>query len=202
MPLPFLADNTDDHAGGTGHDVPPAETHRLYAADEPWQRPYRPGPYRVAGAAILLVLASYLLIATLIDAAAGSTAGAETLLATALLMIAWALRSLRMGIWVSGRGLRRTGLFRTVTVEWRRVGRVRTAQQPVRWLAFPRTVQGQALLIERADGTELPALLTDHNADFLGRAESFDVAADAIEGWADAMAGKGSHGRRRRQGQA
>ena len=183
VPLPFLADNADT----TAHDVNPTDTHEHYAADQPWQRPYRPGPYRVAGAAMLLMLASYLLFATLIDAAAGSASGAGALLVAALLLVAWALRSLRMGIWVSGRGLRRTGLFRTVTVEWRRVGRVRTAQQPVRWLALPRTVQGQALVIERGDGTELPALLTDHNADFLGRPESFDIAADAIEGWADAL---------------
>ncbi|MBV9024515.1 MAG: hypothetical protein JO362_12165 [Streptomycetaceae bacterium] len=175
MPLPFLADNA-------GHDKPDAHGGH---AEGPWTRPYRPGPYRVAGAAMLLVLASYLLFGALIDAAAGSASGAGALLVAALLVITGALRSLHMGIWVSGRGLRRTGLFRTVTVEWQQVGRVHTAQQPVRWLALPRTVQGQALVIERTDGSELPTLLTDHNADFLGRAESFDIAADAIESWAD-----------------
>src|SRR2546427_7311512 len=100
VPLPFLADNADT----TAHDVNPTDAHEHYAADQPWQRPYRPGPYRVAGAAMLLMLASYLLFATLIDAAAGSASGAGALLVAALLLVAWALRSLRMGIWGSGRG--------------------------------------------------------------------------------------------------
>jgi hypothetical protein len=60
---------------------------------------------------------------------------------------------------------------------------VRTAQQPVRVLGLPRSVQGQALVISRRNGPLRP-IMTDHNADFLGRAEAFDVAADALEGWA------------------
>jgi hypothetical protein len=64
---------------------------------------------------------------------------------------------------------------------------VRTVQQPVRWLGLPRTVQGQALLLERrgrtADGA--PLLMSTHNLDFLGRTEAFDRAADSVEAWAD-----------------
>jgi hypothetical protein len=161
----------------------------LRAANAPtdpdcWRRPYRLGPWRVGAAAILLLTASYLLIAALIVTAAGSVPKGAAMLGGAVVVIAWALRTLRMGIWVSGRGLRRTGLLRTVTLPWAQVGAVRTAQQPVRWLGMPRTVQGQALVIQRARGEELPPLLTDHNADFLGRPTAFDIAADAVEGWA------------------
>jgi hypothetical protein len=42
---------------------------------------------------------------------------------------------------------------------------------------------GQALIITRKGGGSLRPMLTDHNADFLGRVEAFDIAADAIEGW-------------------
>ncbi|MGW1123338.1 hypothetical protein ACWD5B_40680, partial [Streptomyces tanashiensis] len=59
---------------------------------------------------------------------------------------------------------------------------VRTAQQRVRWLGLPRTVQGQALVLHRGGGVLL-LLNTDHNADFLSRVEAFDRAADTVEAW-------------------
>ncbi|MDF3294063.1 hypothetical protein [Streptomyces silvisoli] len=182
MPLSFLT------ADG-GHDQPSdaAPTARHHAArdsEDHWWRPYRPGPWRVAIASLLLVIASYLLFAGVIVAAAGGLTGAGLSVGTAVLVIAGALRSLRMGVWVSGRGLRQVGLLRTVTVPWGRVGAVRTAQQPVKWLALPRTVQGQALVLQAADGAEPRTLITDHNADFLGRSDAFDLAADVVEDWA------------------
>jgi hypothetical protein len=141
----------------------------------------------VAIAALALVLASYLLVAALIMAMASGVGTARWPLEAAALLIASALRFLRVGIWVRGRGLRQVGLFYTVTVPWHRVGTVRTAQQPVRWLGLPRTVQGQALVVTRADGTQLRTLLTDRSVDFIGRGDSFDIAADAIEGRAARM---------------
>ena len=53
------------------------------------------------------------------------------------------------------------------------------------WLGLPRTVQGQALIVVRLGGEAVPPLLTDSNADFLGRSEAFDRAADTIEAWDD-----------------
>jgi hypothetical protein len=148
--------------------------------DDAWRRLYLPGPLRVAVAALTLMLASYLLVAALIITMAGGPGASQWLAAAALLVVS-ALRFLRVGVWVSGRGLRQVGLFYTITVPWHRVGTVRTAQQPVRWLGLPRTVQGQALVVTRADGTRLRALLTDRSLDFIGRGEAFDLAADAIE---------------------
>ncbi|MGW5351725.1 hypothetical protein ACWERV_14620 [Streptomyces sp. NPDC004031] len=149
-----------------------------------WMRPYGVGPWRVGTAALALMLAAYLLFAALIMVAAQNTQGGAFCLLAALLVIAASLRMLRVGVWVSGRGLRQTSFFSTVTVPWRKVAAVRTAQQPVKVLGLPRTVQGQALIITRKSGDSLRPQFTDHNADFLGRAEAFDVAADAIEGWA------------------
>lgn len=177
MSLPYTSVTaaTDDLAAG--RPLPHLEQDR-------WVRPYRLGSWRVATAALALMLASYLMFAALIMAAAGDTQGAAVCLLVALAVIAGTLRLLRVGVWVSGKGLRQTGFFSTVTVPWRKVASVRTAQQPVRVLGLPRSVQGQALIIARKGGEPLRPQLTDHNADFLGRVEAFDMAADAIEGWA------------------
>jgi len=134
---------------------------------------------------VLLLLASYVLLSTLIIAVAGGPLSACASLAVGVLLIGLALRLLRVGVWVSAQGLRRVGLLGTTTLAWAEVGAVRTRQQPVRWLGLPRTVQGQAVSVERAaDGEPLRALVTDHSADFLGRREAFERAADVLEGWA------------------
>lgn len=179
MPLPFLTadrafEDTDDTA------LP-------FDDRDQWRRPYRPGPWRVGSGALLLLLASFVLVAAVIITFAGSLAGAAICAGFAVLIIASALRLLRMGTWVSARGLRRVGFLTTQTVPWAQIAAVRTAQQPVRWLGLPRTVQGQALILvrrdQRAEGQQ--PLLTDRNADFLARHEAFDRAADSIEVWAD-----------------
>lgn len=178
MSLPYrssTAVNDDEYA--TGRALP-------HAAQDRWLRPYRPGPWRVATAALALMLASYLLFAALLMAAAGGVQGAGVCLGVAVFAIVCTLRLLRVGVWLSGKGLRQVGYFHTVTVPWSKVTSVRTAQQPVRVLGLPLSMQGQALVITRRDGEPLWPLLTDHNADFLGRVEAFDMAADAVEGWA------------------
>lgn len=63
MPLPFLTADRDLDTGA-------AETAAL-PHDEPdhWRRPYRPGPWRVGAAAVLL-LASFVLLSAMIIAVA------------------------------------------------------------------------------------------------------------------------------------
>ncbi|GAA2454371.1 hypothetical protein ACFXPV_38810 [Streptomyces sp. NPDC059118] len=178
MPLPFLtADRAFD---ASAEDIAlPFDDH------DSWRRPYRPGPWRVAAAAFLLLLASFVLLAGMVIAFAGALAGAAVCVVVALVVIGCALRLLRVGAWVSRHGVRRVGFFTTVTVPWNRVTAVRTVQQPVKWLGFPRTVQGQALIVVRQGGEALGPLLTDSNADFLTRGEAFDRAADTVEAWGD-----------------
>jgi hypothetical protein len=178
VPLPFL---TADRAFETTDDVALPFDDR-----DRWRRPYRPGPWRVGAAAILLLLASYVLFAAVIIALTDSPSEAGVVLGIAVLVIAGALRLLRMGVWVSARGVRRVSFLFTRTVSWEQVVTVRTAQQPVRWLGLPRTVQGQALTVVRqgrSPEAEGP-LLTSHNADFLARGQAFDRAADSVEAWA------------------
>ncbi|MFE7774877.1 hypothetical protein ACFU5O_13405 [Streptomyces sp. NPDC057445] len=177
MPLPFLtADRAFDATAADDEVALPFDDHDL------WRRPYRPGPWRVAGAALFLLFASFVLIAAVIIAFAGALPGAGLCFGLASLVIAMALRLLRIGTWVSRHGLRYVGFFSTSTVAWEQVTALRTVQEPVRWLGLPRTVQGQALVLVREAGEPLP-LLTDHNADFLSRVEAFDRAADTIEAW-------------------
>lgn len=177
MPLPFLtADRAFD---ASVEDIALPDDH------DSWRRPYRPGPWRVAAAACLLLLASFILLAGVITAFAGAAAGAAVCLGLAGVVIGCALRLLRVGAWVSRHGVRRVGFFTTTTVPWNRVAAVRTVQQPVKWLGLPRTVQGQALIVVREGGGAIPPLLTDSNADFLARGAAFDRAADTVEAWGD-----------------
>lgn len=179
MPLPFL---TADRA----YDEAVDDQALPYQDRDRWRRPYRPGPWRVGAAAILLLLASYVLVAAVIISVAGTLPAGAVCFGVALLVIACALRLLRVGAWVSARGLRRVGFFGTRTAPWEQVVSARTIQQPVRWLGLPRTVQGQALVLVRKDRAPdaEPPLMTSHNADFLARSEAFDRAADTVEAWA------------------
>ncbi|MFJ6760111.1 PH domain-containing protein [Streptomyces sp. NPDC091273] len=180
MPLPFL---TADGASDADDD----DEVLAHADHDRWRRPYRPGPWRVAIAALLLLLSAFMLLATMIIAFAGAWGGAGVCLAAALTVVGSAVQTLRVGVWVSRTGLRRVGFFMTRTVKWSEIAEVRTVQQPVRWLGLPRTVQGQALTMSGRGGAELPVpvLLTDHSADFLSRAEAFDRAADTVGAWVD-----------------
>nr|WP_156701485.1 hypothetical protein [Streptomyces sp. Z38] len=180
VPLPFL---TADRAFVTTDDVA-----LPYDDRDRWRRPYRPGPWRVGAAAVLLLLASFVLFSSVVIAATATPASAATVFGFALVIVVAALRLLRMGVWVSARGLRHVALVSTRTTPWDQVAAVRTVQQPVRWLGLPRTVQGQALVMNRRGrSSDGPApLLTSHNADFLGRDPlAFDRAADTVEAWAD-----------------
>ena len=178
MPLPFL---TADRA----FDADAEDIALPFDDHDSWRRPYRPGPWRVAAAATLLLLASFVLLAAMIITFTGSLSGATACFVLAAVMIACALRLLRVGAWVSRHGVRRVGFFRTTTVQWKDTAAVRTVQQPVKWLGLPRTVQGQALLVVRRNGESLAPLVTDHNGDFLARAEAFERATDSIEAWGD-----------------
>ncbi|OKK20318.1 hypothetical protein AMK16_07355 [Streptomyces sp. CB00455] len=179
MPLSFLTADGVSSVDDDHDEVPaPADHNR-------WRRPYRPGPWRVAIAAVLLLLSAFMLLATMIVAFVGAWGGAAFCLLAALAVVGSAVQLLRAGVWVSPAGLRRVGFFGTRSIKWSEVGEVRTVQQPVRWLGLPRTVQGQALTVAGRDGARLPVLLTDHNADFLSRAEAFDRAADAVGAWAE-----------------
>lgn len=68
MSLPFRSVATVDDEYATGRPLP-------HDVQDRWMRPYRPGPWRVAIAALALMLAAYLLFAALIMVAAKSVQG-------------------------------------------------------------------------------------------------------------------------------
>lgn len=179
MPLPFL---TADRAFDAADDVALPFDDR-----ERSRRPYRPGPWRVGVAALVLLLSSYVLFAAVIIALTDSVSAAASVLVGGVVLVLCALRLLRVGVWVSSRGVRHVTFFTTRTTPWEQVADLRTVQQPVRWLGLPRTVQGQALVLARKGhgGGDAPVLLTTHGADFLARPEAFERAADAMEAWAE-----------------
>lgn len=110
MPLPFL---TADRAFDTADDVA-----LPYDDRDLWRRPYRPGPWRVGMAALMLLLASFVLFAAVIIAATGGLSSAGVVFGIAVVVILCALRMLRMGAWVSAHGVRQVGFFTTRTVAW------------------------------------------------------------------------------------
>lgn len=185
VPMPFLTADSDLQPSSD-----PAVVPLPYEDRGRWRRPYRPGSWRVARSALLLLLAAYLLISAVVIALAGTLAGAGVCVAMGSGVIIWALRMLRVGIWVSSHGLRQVGLFWTTTLRWSQVAAVHTVQQPVRWLGLPRSVQGQVLVVHRRDSEPLRALLTDHSADFLAKPEAFERAADVLEAWAEDYRGQ------------
>ncbi len=189
VPLPFLTADRTFEEGADDVALP-------YHDREVWRRPYRPGPWRVVLAALVLLLASFVLVAALVIGLAKNASGAFASVIFAALLIGGALRGLRMGAWVSARGVRRTGFLRTHTYPWGQVSAVRTVQQPVRVLGLPRSVQGQAVVLTSRRQSVAGPLLTDHSADFLSRAEGFERAADTLEAWADEYVTGEAAGRR------
>ncbi|MCD9145933.1 PH domain-containing protein [Streptomyces albireticuli] len=177
MPLPFLTATRDDAAPAG----PAPEAYLPYEDRSRRRRPYRVGPWRVGGAALVLLLASYVLFSALIIAVAGSLPGAGVCLAVAVLLIVAAVRLVHVGLWLSPEGLRQVRLLSSTVLPWSEVAEVRTAQQPVRWLGLPRTVQGQALVVVRTQGEPVVTVVTDHGADFLGGPERFAGAVAAVE---------------------
>ena len=180
--MPFLTADRELHSPSEPADVP-----LPYEDRGRWRRPYRPGSWRVARSAVLLLFAAFLLMTAVISTFAGSLRAAGACVVMGAVVIVCALRMLRVGIWVSSAGLRQVGLLWTTTLSWSQIAAVRTAQQPVRWLGLPRSVQGQALLVHRRDrdGGPLRVLLSDHSADFLAKPEAFERAADVLESWAE-----------------
>jgi hypothetical protein len=59
---------------------------------------------------------------------------------------------------------------------------VRSVPGPTRLLGTPVRVGGNAVFLVLSDGTDVETPLADRSADFLGRAEAYDMASSAVEG--------------------
>lgn len=87
----------------------------------------------------------------------------------------WALgcwRIARMGVYVSEYGVRVRGLFRSQTIPWRKIEHIRLheAAHRIGPVAIP---SGTTVLIERADGTDVPTSLWAQGVDFHNQPGAF-----------------------------
>jgi hypothetical protein len=153
-----------------------------------WSRLYRPGPWRTAGVAAVSLVACALAFVALVSMSAA--VGLFTRLVVSALGIAvvgavlwFGARVLAAGVYVTDHAVRLTGLRRHRILPWSEVVDVRRV--PARPRAFgigPRRDGTTVVMVDRA-GDDVATPLTSVSADFLGRAEAFDMAALGLERW-------------------
>lgn len=155
-----------------------------------WVRLYRPGPWRVAvmvPTALLLVLAMTVVVTAAL-ATPGHMLVRVTGLAVAALVAAviglFLSRVLTAGVYVNDEALRMLSLRGTRVVPWSGVVDVRRVPGPLPMLGLPiRSANAEQVVLVLTDGDDLATPVTSVSADFLGRAEAFDIAAMALERW-------------------
>ncbi len=153
-----------------------------------WLRPYRPGPFRVAACLFLLALLMYLTVVSLL-AVYGSAAIPELALRIVIagavygVLVLAAIRAYLSGVWVTDTGVRVVRPLSTRVWPWTAIADVRSVPGPTRLFGTRLRVTGHAVFLVLADGTDVETPLADRSADFLGRAEAYDMASSAVEGW-------------------
>ncbi len=190
--------------GDTGRMSAPGEhrptfgwLHRRVDPDRPldgayvqrgWARLYRPGPWRAAAAVVVSVVACALAFLALVSMSAA--VGLFTRLVVALLGIGlvgavlwFGARVLAAGVYVTDHAVRLTGLRRHRVLAWDDVVDVRRVPTASRALGIgPRTDATAVVMVDRG-GDDVMTPLNSVSADFLGRAEAFDMAALGLERW-------------------
>ena len=166
------------------------DRHRPLDGDFVQVRPvrlHRPGPWRVALVVVLAVSSAWL---ALLGVLAVVTAQAGTRLVVLAVVavpvgVAWWLTSrvLTTGVYVHDRGLRQSRLLSTTEVDWSAVTDVRRVPDRVPLLGIGPRTDGERVVLVLTDGTDLPTTITTRSADFLGRAEAYDIAARGLERW-------------------
>lgn len=153
-----------------------------------WLRPYRPGPYRVAVCLFLLALLMYATMVSLL-AVYGSGGipelGLRIIIAGVVYagLVLAAVRAFLSGVWVTDAGVRVVRPLSTRVWTWADIADVRSVPGPTRLLGTPVRVGGNSVFLVLSDGTDVETPLADRSADFLGRAEAYDMASSAVEGW-------------------
>ncbi|OIV36396.1 hypothetical protein BIV57_16485 [Mangrovactinospora gilvigrisea] len=182
----MFGSRTGAEAGRRGAPDPLDDAVRPPLHPSRWRRPYRIGGYRVGAATVLLALCPMLLLGSLLSYLAQSPVRAAVAAGIALVLVVLALRILRMGLYVSTRGVRRVRLLRTTKLRWHQVGELVVYQMPVRVLGTPRRRNGEAVALRRMSGGEpWEEIISSHNADFLSRTRKDDYrdAVAALFDW-------------------
>lgn len=157
-------------------------------------RLHRPGPWRTALVVALAILTTWSALA-----AAVAVAGARGLALKALVLLVamipvgalvWVTsRVLAVGPYVNDRMLRQTRVLSLTEVGWSDVADVRRVRMRVPVLGIGPRVDGERVVVVLRDGSELETTISTVSADFLGRAEAYDVAALGLDRWWHASRG-------------
>ena len=151
-------------------------------------RLHRPGPWRTAAVISLAVLTTWTALAAAVAVSGARGLGVKAVvLVIAMLPVALLVtvtsRVLAVGPYVSDRVLRQTRALSVSEVPWAEVADVRRVRTRVPLLGIGPRVDGERVVLVLRDGSDLETTLTTASADFLGRAEAYDVAALGLERW-------------------
>jgi hypothetical protein len=157
-----------------------------------WVRPYRPGAIRVAASLLVLATLGLVLQVALLTTfrAPGAVDVVLRVVAALVLLISLAVvlsRCFLSGVWVTDEGVRVLRPLSTRVWSWRDIADVRSVAGPTRLLGTPISLRGHGVVLVLRDGTDVPTPVNDRSPDFLGRAEAYDMAATAVEGWYEAF---------------
>ncbi|MCW6006600.1 PH domain-containing protein [Micromonospora sp. CPCC 205371] len=130
-----------------------------------WLRPYTPGRGRWLVIGWELVALAILGSATENLFRLTGTAFIALAIGFAAVWVVGAFRIMRMGVYVSGYGVRVRGLFRTQTLAWQDVEHIRLHQASHR-LGRLEIPSGMTVLIERRDGGHVQTPLWAQGIDF------------------------------------
>ncbi len=155
-----------------------------------WVRPYRPGPWRVLAFLVGCVAVMIpLLVGLLVLLASTSPLVPRLIIAGCFCMISFGFgtltgRVLSSGVYVNDDGLRLFTMRNTVTVPWSEVADVSGSRSRVCILGVPfLRADGEAVVVTTRDRGPTRTQVTSKGLDFLGRAQSYDAAALALERW-------------------
>ncbi len=144
----------------------------LAAVADAWTRPYSPGTGRwivLCWEAVSLAGLGWT-TARLFDLTARSTEIMAAVLALAFVLGSW--RIVRMGVYLSSRGVKVRGLLRDRTTRWDRISRIWLHEQKHK-LGPVEIPSGLTVLIEREDGTVVNTELWAQGVDFHSRPRLF-----------------------------
>jgi hypothetical protein len=166
------------------------DRHRPLDGDYVQVRPvrlHRPGPWRTALVVALAIASAWVALTAVLAVltAQGGTRLVVLVVVAVPVAAAWWLTSrvLTTGVYVHDRGLRQSRVLSVTEVDWPAVIDVRRVPEQVPLLGLWPRVDGERLVLVLADGTDLPTTVTTRSADFLGRAEAYDIAALALDRW-------------------
>jgi len=155
-----------------------------------WLRPYRAGALRffLSGVGVLLFfLPMYTAIIVLFNP--DTVVSTRLLTAGSLVLIAIGLgglvgRFFSTGVYVNDNGIRIVTVRRMISLPWTKIADVSNASGPVRLCGIPLIrMNGECVVVTTVDDGPVRTPMTSRSLDFLGRAESFDAAALAVERW-------------------